>query len=271
MAKDLSLALENKANGNRQDASLANVKSLLNAPNIKKKFEEVLGKRAPQFMTSIVNLTNSEKGLQGVEQMSIIASCMVAATLDLPVDKNLGYAWIVPYGGRAQFQMGYKGYIQLALRSGQYKYMNAIAVHEGELQSWNPLTEEFVIDFHKKKSDAIEGYAGYFELINGFRKAVYWKKSEIEAHKKKFSKSDYGWGKDWDAMAIKTVIRNMLSKWGILSIEMRDAYTADIDTKLEYGDDTEPLNNAIDLDFTEIEEEKEGKSDMEDLLKDFKE
>ena len=203
------------------------IKGLLNSPAIKKRFEEVLNKKAPQYMSSIVNLVNGDTNLKKCDQMSVIASCMVAATLDLPVDKNLGYAWIVPYGNRAQFQLGYKGYVQLALRTGQYKAINVIEVHEGELIEWNPLTEELKIDFNQKKSDAVIGYAGYFELINGFKKSTYWTKEQIEKHRQKFSKSDFGWKKDFDAMAKKTVLRNMLSKWGILSIEMQTAYTAD--------------------------------------------
>lgn len=131
--------------------------------------------------------------LQKAEPMSVISSAMVAATLDLPVDKNLGYAWIVPYGGKAQFQLGYKGYIQLALRTGQYRNINVIEVYEGELQKWDRLTEEIELDFDEKKSDKVIGYTGYFELINGFKKTVYWSKEEIEKHKKKFSKSDFGW------------------------------------------------------------------------------
>src|SRR5690606_35091078 len=98
----------------------------------------------------------------------------------LPIDKNLGYAWVVPYGNKAQFQLGYKGYVQLALRTGQYKSINVIEIHEGELVKWNPLSEELIIDFEKKESDAIVGYAGYFELINGFKKSVYWTKEQIE-------------------------------------------------------------------------------------------
>ena len=105
-----------------------------------------------------------------------------------------------------------KGYIQLALRSGQYKAINVIDVHEGELVKWNPLTEEFEIDFEARRSDAVVGYAGYFELLNGFRKAVYWSKEEITAHRKRFSKTKSGgvWDSDFDAMARKTVIRNLL-------------------------------------------------------------
>lgn len=205
----------------------ATVKGILNNPIMKKRFEEILKQRAPQYMSSIVNLVNSDTNLQKCDPMSVVASCMVAATMDLPVDKNLGYAWIVPYGTRAQFQLGYKGYVQLALRTAQYKSINVIEVHEGELISWNPLTEELKIDFTKRESDAVIGYAGYFELLNGFKKASYWNKEEIEKHRRKFSKSDFGWKNDFDAMAKKTVLRNILSKWGILSIDMQKAYTAD--------------------------------------------
>lgn len=247
------------------------VKSLVSSEAIKKRFEQVLDKRAPQFLSSIINLVNSEKGLQGVDQMSVITSCMVAATLDLPVDKNLGYAWIVPYKGRAQFQMGYKGYIQLALRTGQYRFINAIEVHDGELKKWDRLKEELVVDFDSKQSAQIIGYAGYFELLNGFRKTVYWTRQEIEIHKNKFSKSDFGWNKDYDAMALKTVIRNMLSKWGILSIEMQTAYSREIDTHIENGADDAELIEADAWEVTERTEVGETVVENEnDILKDFK-
>ncbi|WP_420976976.1 recombinase RecT [Bacillus vallismortis] len=215
---------QNSAPGQQQGTTM---KGLLSSPAVMNRFEEVLGKRASQFTASILSLYNSENTLQKAEPMSVISSAMVAATLDLPVDKNLGYAWIVPYKGRAQFQLGYKGYIQLALRTGQYKSINCIPVHEGELQKWNPLTEEIDIDFEKRESESVIGYAAYFELLNGFRKTVYWTKAQVEKHKKKFSKSDFGWGKDWDAMALKTVLKSMLSKWGILSVEMQKAVIED--------------------------------------------
>lgn len=232
------------------------VKNLLDSAAMKKRFEQVLDKRAPQYMSSIVNLVNGDTNLQKCEGLSVIASCMVAATLDLPVDKNLGYAWVVPYGNKAQFQMGYKGYIQLALRTGQYKAINVIEVHEGELQGFNPLTEELEIDFSKKESDVIIGYAGYFKLVNGFEKTVYWTKEQIEAHKRKFSKSNFGWSKDFDAMAKKTVLRNMLSKWGILSIDMQNAYAADVnkvkDTILE---DTQSIDIQANIESSEYDDE----------------
>ena len=234
------------------------VKELLQSVSFKKRFEEILDKRAPQFMASIVNLVSSDANLQACQPVSVIQACVMAATMDLPVDKNLGYAWIIPYGNKATFQIGYKGYIQLALRSGQYKAINVISVHEGELVEWNPLTEELKIDFSQKKSDAVIGYAGYFELLNGFRKAVYWGKEDITAHRKKFSKSKSGgvWDTNFDAMAKKTVVRNLLSKWGILSIAMQTAES--IETKAEDETAQEPVlvnpdtGEVIDLDADDI-------------------
>lgn len=225
--KTLKNQLQSKSNTSQQPTTVQTLKGLLASPTLKKRFEEILDKRASQFMTSIVNLYSSEKTLQKCEPMSVISSAMVAATLDLPVDKNLGYAWIVPYGNQAQFQLGYKGYIQLALRTGQYRSINVVEVYEGQLTKWNPLSEELELDFEGKESDKVVGYAGYFELINGFRKTVYWTRDQIEAHRKKFSKSDFGWKKDFDAMAKKTVLKSLLSKWGILSIEMQNAFNED--------------------------------------------
>lgn len=250
LKKQLAKRNGNKlVNGNGEPVTL---KALLASPAVKRRFEEVLDKRAPQYMTSIVNLYNSEAQLQKCDPMTVISSAMVAASLDLPVDRNLGYAWIVPYYDRksktyrAQFQLGYKGYIQLALRSGQYRYINAIPVRKGELKKWNPLTEEIEIDFEARESDEVIGYAAFFELLNGFRKTVYWRKEDVEAHRQKYSKSSFGWENDWDMMALKTVIKSLLSKWGILSVEMQKAVIEDDEERLNPLDD-----NAI-----EIEPEK---------------
>ena len=197
-------------------ASDFSVKQLMSQSLFKKKFEDVLGARAPQFVASMINLVGNDKNLQNCNPISVISSCLVAASLDLPIDKNLGCAWVVPYKGQATFQMGYRGYVQLALRSAQYRAINVINVHEGELVEWNPLTEELKIDFDQKVSDKVIGYAAYFELLNGFKKVEYWDMQRILDHKKKFSKSDFGWGKDFDAMARKTVLRNMLNQLPLL-------------------------------------------------------
>jgi len=232
--------IANKQEGTKQvSAQSLGLKALLNTPTMQKKFEQVLDKKAPQFMSSLLNLYNGDPNIQAAEPMSIISSAMVAASLDLPVDKNLGYAWIVPFydskkGHKAaQFQLGYKGYIQLALRTGQYKAINVIAVREGELKKWNRLTEEIELDLEGATSDKVVGYCGYFKLINGFEKTVYWTKDEIEAHRIKHNKMkdkkalNNVWKSDYDAMAMKTVLRNMLGKWGILSIEMQTAISND--------------------------------------------
>lgn len=238
-------------------STITTVKGLMDNPSIKKRFEEVLKERAPQYMSSIVNLVNSDVNLKKCEGKSVIASCMVAATMNLPIDKNLGYAWVVPYGSKAQFQMGYKGFIQLALRTGQYKAINVVEIREGELVNWNPLTEEIEVDFSKRKSEAVIGYAGYFKLINGFEKTVYWSKEEITAHASKFSKTfnfkTSVWKTDFDAMAKKTVLRNLLSKWGILSIEMQNAYSADNKVvKEEFINDTENVQANVEFEEENI-------------------
>lgn len=249
-----------KKEGVGQAPAISNsVKGLIDSPAVKKRFEEVLCERAPQYMSSIVNLVNSDTNLKKCEPMSVIASCMVAATMDLPVDKNLGYAWVVPYGTKAQFQMGYKGYIQLALRTGQYKAINVVEIREGELINWNPLTEELEVDFTQRKSNKVIGYAGYFKLLNGFEKKDYWSKEDMEAHAKKFSKTynfkNGVWQTDFDSMAKKTVLRNLLSKWGILSIEMQKAYTADNNTIKESI--LEEDNVEIDFETGEVIEDVE--------------
>jgi len=245
-----------KKEGGVPAATQNSIKGLMDSPAVKKRFEEVLNKRAPQYMSSIVNLVNSDTNLKKCEPMSVIASCMVAATMDLPVDKNLGYAWVVPYGNKAQFQMGYKGYIQLALRTGQYKAINVTEIREGELISWNPLSEEVEIDFTQRKSDKVIGYAGYFKLINGFEKTVYWSREDVEAHAKKFSKTynfaNSIWKTDFDAMAKKTVLRNLLSKWGILSIEMQNAYVADNNVVKNIEEGTVQVENSIDFETGEV-------------------
>lgn len=252
--------LKNQIANKQQGSNAVNpnnlgLKQLLATPTMKKKFEDVLNKKAPQFMSSLLNLYSNDSYLQKANPMSVVTSALVAATLDLPIDKNLGYAWVVPYGNQAQFQMGYKGFIQLALRTGQYRNINVIEVYEGELKSFNRLTEEIELDFDGKKSDKVIGYTGFFELINGFRKTVYWSKEDIERHKKQFSKTGFAWKDNYDAMAKKTVIRNMLNKWGILSIDMQKGLSADNKNAndIEVTDDGE----IIDIDFSEISEDKQ--------------
>lgn len=206
------------------------LKNLMNSDEIKSKFTEVLKDKATGYMNSIINLVNGDKELTECEPRSIIDACMIAASLDLPVDNNLDYVWIIPYKKKANFGLEYKGYIQLLLRTGEYKAINVIEVYEGQLKSWNPLTEEFDIDVTSKKSDAIIGYAGYFEMLNGFRKSVYWSKENMDDFRDNNFKTDIRWNSDYKAMAKKMVMRNMISKWGKLSAEMQKAYLEDLKT-----------------------------------------
>lgn len=272
--------LANKQSGTPQQVSAQNLglKSLLNTPTMQKKFEQVLSKKAPQFMASILNLYNGDPGLQAAEPMSIISSAMVAASLDLPVDKNLGYAWIVPFYDSkkgvkaAQFQLGYKGYIQLALRTGQYKNINVSPIYEGELKRWNRITEELKLDLDGKASEKVIGYCGFFKLTNGFEKTVYWTRDEVEAHRIKHNKMkdkkamNNVWKSDYDAMAMKTVVRNMLSKWGILSVEMQKAVSEDENEERELKDITDEVDEpTIDDNANIIDYEVDNESKVEKL------
>lgn len=259
-------ALKNQLSKQQQsktDPSQLGLKALMNTPTMKQKFKDVLDNNANSFMANVMTLVSNDSYLATCEPMSIMSGALTAATLNLGLDKNLGYAYLVPFNSKnkntgkwekkAQFILGYKGYIQLAQRSGQYKALNVIEVHEGQLESWNPLTEEFVFNYEGKTSDEVVGYVGYFELLNGFRKTVYWTKQEIEAHRisnskdKNKAKPSGVWASDYDAMARKTVLRNMLSKWGILSIDMQKATVSD-ETVQKVQDDGSIISE------TEVEE-----------------
>ncbi|WP_039242620.1 recombinase RecT [Clostridium botulinum] len=262
----------------------ATVKSLLASESLKERFSEILGKKAPGFMSSIVNISNSS-ALKEAEAMSVITSAVVAATLDLPIDPNLGFAYVVPYNTnengkwtkKAQFQMGYKGYVQLALRTGQYKNINVVEIYKGQIKSWNPLTEELEFDFEEKESNEVIGYAAFFKLTNGFEKTVYWSKEEVLAHAKQYSKTfNKGpWKDNFNGMAKKTVLKDMLKKWGILSIEMQKAITtdqavikenivkkgADINSNVEYVDNP----SAQEVEYQEVKDEIKENANKEQI------
>lgn len=213
--------------------------SLLRTDTIRRKFEEVLGKKAPGFMSSILSAVAANKALQTSDPMSVISAAAIAASLDLPINSSLGFAHIVPYSGVAQFQIGWKGFVQLGMRSGQYKTMNATEIYEGEIVSHDRLTGRLEFDESKRVSDKIVGYAFFFQLTNGYEKTVYWTKEKCQAHGKRYSKSyakgSGQWVENFDGMSLKTVVKNGLSKWGILSIEMQKALEVDQATIDESG------------------------------------
>jgi len=207
------------------------LETLLSRVDVKRRFEEILGKKAPAFISSIISATKANPQLKVCDPHSILSSAVVAATLDLPINPSLGFAHMVPYSGKAQFQLGWKGFVQLAIRTGQYKTMNAAEVYEGELKSWNRVTGEIDIDLNGKKSDTVIGYVAFFKLINGFEKYHYMTMAEVTAHAKRYSKS-FGsqagqWHLNFNVMALKTVIKLLLSKYGILSVDMQKALQAD--------------------------------------------
>lgn len=234
MAKtqDVKAMLQSKNGQTMQATSIA---QYIRNEKVKARVEEVLGRKAQQFLASLTALAQQDQLLAVADPQSVLQAALIAASLDLPVNRALGYAWIVPYRdgktGRyiAQFQLGYKGMVQLALRTGQYRRINALPIHEGELVKWDPLTEELVVDFAARKSENVVGYAAYFELVNGFRKTIYKTRDDIERHRKRFSRASSAWETDYDAMAIKTVLRELLGRWGIMSIEMAQALDADVD------------------------------------------
>ncbi|UDN56687.1 recombinase RecT [Clostridioides sp. ES-S-0010-02] len=232
------------------------VKNLLSTEAYKKRFKEVLKDKANTFMASVVNVSNLPS-LKDAEPNSILKSAMVAATLDLPIDPNLGFSYLVPFVNKgvkeAQFQIGYKGFIQLAMRTGQYKTINAIEIYEGEIKRVNRLTGEIEFNENKDEIDGeiVVGYIAYFKLLNGFEKTLYMSKEDMEKYAKRYSQTyksnkDYVvksslWTTDFDAMAVKTVLKRLLSKYGILSIEMQKALETDQavikdDNSVEYVD-----------------------------------
>ncbi|EPF4302579.1 recombinase RecT [Enterococcus hirae] len=274
-SKDLKNQLTEK-NNQAVDVSKLGFKTLMSQPAMKKKFNDILHGKSDAFMGSLLTLVGGDDYLSKAEPM------------DLPIDKNLGYAYIVPFNRKekvgkewithneAQFILGYKGYIQLAQRSGQYKALNAIEIYEGQLIEWNPLTEEFQFDYNAKQSDRVIGYVGFFELLNGFKKTVYWTKQEVEAHRIKHAKGfdktklTGAWKENYDAMAIKTVLRNMLAKWGILSVEMQNAVTSD--ERVFRFDENNDLVEEVTLNDAEpIEPERKEAEKVEDVSSAFDE
>tara|TARA_R110002096_G_scaffold22060_1_gene71209 strand:+ start:57 stop:965 length:909 start_codon:yes stop_codon:yes gene_type:complete len=229
---------------NKLSTQKTTVKSLLESENVKNRIEEILGKNAATFATSVIQIQQSNKMLVNADPQSIIGAALTSATLNLPLNNSLGYAYLIPFNERqkdgsymikAQFQIGYKGFHQLAMRSGQFKTIHATDVKEGEIESRDRLTGEMNFNFIenddvREKTKTI-GYISYFRLLNGFEAYHYMSSNEIEKHAKKFSqtyKKGYGlWKDDLYSMALKTVLKLLLSKKAPLSIDMQKAVETD--------------------------------------------
>jgi recombination protein RecT len=239
---------------------------LLESPAIKQRIEEVLGERKTQFITSALSLFNSNNQLQNCEPASIFNACLTATSLGLPINNNLGFAYIIPYGKEAQFQIGYKGFRQLAINSNQYKALEVKEVFEGQF-----IEDESFLGYHfdwkAKTSDKIIGYASYFKLLNGFDSIYYLSVAEVEKHAKKYSqtyKKGFGnWKDEFDKMAKKTVVKlHLNSGFAPLSIEMQKAQEVDqaiiTDKGYKYTD-----NEPMDLD--ELNQNEEDKRTIDFL------
>lgn len=235
--------MESKESGAPAPRKIDMLKSILKAPSVEEQFRNTLQENSGTFVASIIDLFNSDKTLQDCDPKQLVMEALKAATLKLPINKALGFAWLVPYKSRngviPTFQIGYKGYIQLAMRTGKYRIINADMVYQGELRTVKKLTGE--IDFTgEKQSDTVVGYFAHIELLNGFTKTLYMTREGVITHAKKYSKSyDYSasaWQTDFDAMAKKTVIRNLLSHYGYLSVEMMGAIENDITSDTEARD-----------------------------------
>ncbi len=249
------------------------VKTYFQQDAVRAKFAELMGKKATGFITSLMSVVQNNDYLKKAQPESIYMSAMMAAALDLPINPNFGFAYIIPYKDQAQFQIGYRGIIQLALRSGQFKTISSCPIYEGQLIAENPLTG-YSFDFKKKASDTIIGYAAYFSLLNGFEKTDFKTVAEVQAHGKKYSKtfSNGPWKTDFDSMAQKTVLKLLLAKYAPLSVEMQKAIIADqavikdVETmEMDYVDEGQAV-----IDFNDLCELYELKKDQltEEEIKD---
>lgn len=209
--------------------NLVKLRETLKAPSVEAKFKEMLGKRAPQFMTSITSVVTNNTLLQKADVNSIVMGAAMAASMDLPLNSALGYVALVPFNSKdgcyAQLQIQWKGLVELFLRSGQCQSIICETVYDGQLVKKNKFTGEYVFDEDAKKSDKVIGFMSYFRLTNGFEKYEYMTVDEVKAHAQKFSqtyRSGRGvWKDQFEAMAKKTVLRRLLTKWAPKSIEMQ--------------------------------------------------
>ena len=243
-------------------------------------------KRAAKFVTAITSAVSANPQLQDCDAGTILSAGLLGEGLNLSPSPQLGQYYLVPYNDSnnkrkvAQFQLGYKGYIQLAIRSGQYKKLNVLPIKQGELISFNPREEEINVklidDEVKRENTETVGYYAMFEYVNGFKKAIYWSKAKMESHALKYSKgyqkkSGYTfWEKDFDGMACKTMLRQLISKWGIMSIEMEKAITSDMavltaDGNVEHVEYVENVDATVSNDTAKAAPTEEAES-FEDIL-----
>lgn len=266
-----------------------NLTAYLTSDAVKSQINKVIGgNNGDRFVSSIISAVQANASLKECTSPSIVSAALLGYSLKLSPSPQLGQYYLVPFYNRkkglseAQFNLGYKGYIQLALRSGQYKKLNVLAIKEGELINYNPLDEEIevkLIDDEEERENAKTiGYYAMFEYLNGFKKTMYWSKAKMESHALKYSqgykaKKGYTfWEKDFDSMAYKTMLRQLISKWGIMSIDMQSALDSDMgvikeDGTVDYVDNVteESVEDNVVADTTseEVKEDKKAAAKTE--------
>ena len=220
-------------------ANVSKMKAILNAANTQERLATYMDKAdSKAFVMSVLNLYTGDGLLQNCDPNLCLAECMKAAALSLPVARQFGYCYIIPYKDKPSFQMGYKGWLQLAIRSGVYKSITADVVYKGEIPNFNRVTDEFSLD-GEPESEEVIGYFARFELNSGFRKAIYWPKERVIAHAKRYSqayragKKDSPWFTAFDSMGCKTVLLQILTRYGVMSSAMQTAYTEDVSDRVE--------------------------------------
>lgn len=313
MAVNNSLVKKSKAQQN------LGITAYLTQDAIKNQINQVVGgKNGQRFISAIVSAYNTNPTLQECTNQSILSAALLGESLQLSPSPQLGHYYMVPFNNtkagtkEAQFQMGYKGYIQLAIRSGQYKRLNVVAIKEGELEYFDPLNEDIKVnlmvdDWDKREKAETIGYYAMFELVNGFRKTMYWSKAQMLVHADKYSqafskdattvKSKYGekqkvsfadyeagnydprdawmyssfWYKNFDGMAYKTMLRQLISKWGVMSIDLQNAFERDMTTMDGDGNVTYVENDTeeyVDTTVTDVPEQQEEQMTQPDTGKD---
>lgn len=230
------------------------IKKLVNSEEMQKRFESMVGDSKGTYLASILDLYTSD--LSNCNPQAVMMECIKAAVLKLPISKALGYAYVVPYRDKPTFIIGYRGLLQLAMRTGQYKTINADAVYEGETVVENRVTGEIQITGTPKDRKNAVGYFAYFEMKSGYRKMLYWSKERVIEHAKKYSKTynsnSSPWHTEFDEMAKKTLLRNLLSKYGTVSIEFANAMADETDEKVEA--EVAEKGNAEELVFDDVNE-----------------
>lgn len=311
------MAVNNSLAERKNQPQKTGITTFLNSMAVIANIDQALGKDNRQrFITGVISAVNNNASLQECTNQSILSGALLGESLKLSPSPQLGHYYLVPFNDKnkgkvAQFQLGYKGYIQLAIRSGQYKKLNVLAIKEGELKYFDPLNEEIKINLMVDKWDEREeaktiGYYAMFELTNGFRKAIYWSKKQMMAHADKYSpafsangttiETKYGkkqkvsfeefedgnypekdawlyssfWYKNFDGMAYKTLLRQLISKWGIMSIDLQSAFENDMTFTDDAGNVNyvEPVDDVVDMEVVEQPEEpQEEKTEISENAK----